>query len=99
MPFWMACSALLNLLLLMPFEHSNRSVWRVDAIAFTIQVAAVGFSRIAPVPIHTRTAKWVPASLPSDWHAQEHRWDVSHWLRTPGLIAGFVLLALGLAAR
>ena len=52
-----------------------------------------------PVPIHTRTAKWVPASLPSDWHAQEHRWDVSHWLRIPGLIAGFVLLALGLAAR
>jgi hypothetical protein len=48
MPFWMACSALLNLLLLMPFEHSNRSVWRVDAIALTIQVAAVGFSLIAP---------------------------------------------------
>ena len=68
MPFRMACSALLNPLL-MPFEHSNRSAWRADAIALTIQVTAVGFSLIAPVPINTRIAKWVPASLPSDWHA------------------------------
>jgi len=50
MPFWMALSTLLNLLLLLPFEHSNRLVWRIDAIALTIQVAAVGFSLIGPVP-------------------------------------------------
>ena len=99
MPFWMAGSTLLNLLLLLPFEHSNSYVWRIEAIALTIQVAAVGFSLIAPVPINTRIARWVPASLPSDWRVQQHRWDVYHWLRTSGLIAAFVLLALGLAAR
>jgi uncharacterized membrane protein len=99
MPLWMAASALLNLLLLFPFEHSNSSVWRLDAIALAIQVAAVGFSLIAPVPINTRISRWVPASLPSDWHLQEHRWDVYHWIRTSGLVAAFALLALGLAAH
>lgn len=99
MPFWMAGSTLLNLLLLLPFEHSNSSIWRIDAIAFAIQVAAVGFSLMAPVPINSRVARWVPASLPSDWQVQEHLWDVYHWLRTSGLITAFVLLAFGLAAR
>lgn len=27
-----------------------------------------------------------PQSLPNDWKAQEHRWDVYHWLRTSGLV-------------
>jgi uncharacterized membrane protein len=97
MPFWMAVSTLLNLILLLPFEHSNRFVWRIDAIALTIQVAAVVFSLIGPVPINNRIARWTPDSLPSDWHEQEHRWDVYHWLRTSGLIVAFLLLAFGLA--
>jgi Domain of unknown function (DUF1772) len=66
MPFWMAGSTLLNLLLLLPFEHLNSSVWRINAAAFAIQVAAVVFSLMAPVPINSRIARWVPASLPSD---------------------------------
>jgi hypothetical protein len=33
-----------------------------------------------------------PASFPSDWHVQEHRWDVYHWLRTSALIMAFVSL-------
>jgi len=33
MPFWMACSALLNLLLLLSFEHLSKSAWRLAAIA------------------------------------------------------------------
>jgi len=93
MPFWMAASTLLNLLLLLPFGHSNRIVWRIDAIALTIQLAAVGFSLIGAVPINNRIARWALASLPSDWHVQEHRWDVYHWRRTSGLIMAFVLLA------
>jgi hypothetical protein len=99
MPFWMAVSTLLNLLLLVPFGHSNRFVWRINAIALTIQVAAVGFSLIGPVPINNRIVSWAPDSLPGDWHVQEHRWDVYHWLRTLGLFVAFLLLALGLAAR
>jgi hypothetical protein len=75
MPFWMAVSTLLNLLLLLPFGHSNRCVWRTDVIAVTIQFAAVGCSLIGPVPISNRIARWALASLPSDWHVQEHRCD------------------------
>jgi hypothetical protein len=98
MPFWMTGSTLLNLLLLLPFNHLAGAAWRWDAIAFLIQVAAVLFSLAAPVPINPRIARWAPASLPADWQAQEHLWDVYHWLRTSALCVAFVLLALGLAA-
>jgi uncharacterized membrane protein len=99
MPFWMAGSTLLNLLLLLPFEHLNDSAWRLVAIAFAIQVLAVIFSLAFPVPINKRIAKWTPQSLPNDWQAQEHRWDTYHWLRTCGLVAVFALLVLSLAVR
>ncbi len=94
MPFWMAGSTLLNLLLLLPFEHLNRSAWRLAAISFAIQVFAVVFSLVGPVPINNRITKWKPESLPGDWRAQENRWDLYHWLRTGGLIAAFALLVL-----
>jgi Anthrone oxygenase len=99
MPFWMAGSALLNLLLLLPFEHLNQSAWRLAAIAFAIQALAVAFSLAGPVPINGRIAKWMPASLPNDWRAQEHRWDLYHWVRTCGLILGFALLVLSVGVR
>jgi len=57
MPFWMAASTLLNLLLLLPFGDTNRFFWHTDAIALTIQSAAVGFSLIGPVPINHRIAE------------------------------------------
>ena len=94
MPFWMAGSTLLNLLLLLPFEHLNESAWRFAAVAFTIQVLAVVFSLVGPVPINNRIAKWTTESLPEDWQAQEDRWDQYHWWRTCGLIAAFAILVL-----
>ena len=99
MPFWMAGSTLLNLLLLLPFENLNKSAWYLAAIAFAIQVFAVVFSLVAPVPINNRIAKWTPASLPSDWKAQEHRWDLYHWFRTCGLIVAFAILVLSVGVR
>jgi uncharacterized membrane protein len=99
MPFWMGGSALLNLLLLLPFVHLSDSAWRLAAIAFTIQVFAVVFSLIGPVPINNRIAKWTPESLPEDWQNQEHRWDLYHWLRTCGLIVAFAILVLSVRAR
>jgi len=94
MPFWMAGSALLNLLLLLSFEHLNKSAWRLAAIALAIQVFAVLFSLVGPVPINNRIAKWTPESLPGDWKAQEHRWDLYHWFRTSGLVVAFAILVL-----
>src|ERR1700685_100962 len=85
MPFWMAGSTLLNLLLLLPFEHLNESAWKF---------AAVAFSLVGPVPINNRITNWTTESLPEDWQAQEDRWDQYHWWRTCGLIAAFAILVL-----
>jgi hypothetical protein len=63
MPFWMAGSTALNLLLLLPFAHLTGAAWRLVAIAFAIQVLAVVFSIAGPVPINNRVAKWTPQSL------------------------------------
>jgi Domain of unknown function (DUF1772) len=98
MPFWMAGSVVLNLLLLLPFAHLNRLAWRLAATAFAIQVLAVVFSLAGPVPINNRIAKWMPQSLPGDWKVQEHRWNVYHWI-TCGLIVAFAILVLSLGMR
>jgi uncharacterized membrane protein len=99
MPFWMTGSTLLNLLLLLPFEHLSEPAWRLAAIAVAIQVFAVVFSLIGPVPINNRIARWTPQLLPDDWKAQEHRWDLYHWFRTAGLIVAFAILIFSVALR
>jgi hypothetical protein len=99
MPFWMAGSTVLNLLLLLPFEHLDNSAWRLAAIAGALQVFAVLFSLAGPVPINNRIAKWTPQSLPGDWRAQEHRWDLYHGLRTCGLVVAFAVLAGSIGVR
>jgi uncharacterized membrane protein len=98
MPFWMSGSTLLNLLLLLPFEHLNKIAWRFAGIAFAIQVLAVLFSLLGPVPINNKIAKWTPKSLPEGWSAEETRWDIYHSVRTCGLVLAFALLALSFGA-
>ena len=88
MPFWMAVSTLLNLLLLLPFERLNGSAWHLAATSFAIQAATILFSLVAPVPINNRIAKWTPATLPEDRRVQERRWDRYHWFRTCGFGCG-----------
>jgi len=99
MPFWMAGSTLLNILLLLPFERLNGSAWRLAAISCAIQIAAILFSLAAPVPINNRIAKWTPSNLPEDWIAQERRWDSYHWFRTCGLVVAFAILILSIGVR
>lgn len=99
MPFWMAASVLLNILVLLPIEPIIKPAWEFAAIALAIQVLAVVFSLIAPVPINNRVAKWTPQFLPDDWRAQEHRWDLYHWFRTCGLVLAFAFLILSVGAR
>jgi membrane-associated protease RseP (regulator of RpoE activity) len=94
MPFWMATSTLLNLLLLLPFEHLGVFAGHLAQMAFAIQVFAILFSLVGPVPINNRVKLWTPTNLPADWRAQEHRWDLYHWFRTCGLIIAFTLLVL-----
>ncbi len=99
MPFWMAGSALLNILLLLPFAQLSPQAWRLAALAGAIQVVAILFSLVAPVPINNRILKWTPQSLPDDWKAQEQRWDAYHLVRTCGLIVAFAALILGAMLR
>jgi uncharacterized membrane protein len=99
MPFWMGGSTLLNFLLLLPFEHLSGPAWRLAAAAFSIQLAAVLFSLVGPVPINNRIKTWTVESLPEGWKAMEHRWDVYHWVRTCGLVIAFALLALSFHIR
>jgi uncharacterized membrane protein len=99
MPSWMTGSALLNLLLLLPFVHLSEPAWRLSAMALGIQVFALVFSLIGPVPINNRIIKWTPESLPHDWRSQEHRWDLYHWVRTAGLIVGFAILVFSVRLR
>jgi hypothetical protein len=54
LPFWMAGSTLLNLLLLLPFAQLNPEAWRLAALAFAIQALAIPFSLFGPVPINNR---------------------------------------------
>ncbi len=94
MPFWMIASTVLNLLLLFPFAHLGVLAAHLARAAFAIQVLAVLFSIVGPVPINDRVKLWTPANLPPDWRAQERRWDLYHWVRTAGLIVAFALLVL-----
>jgi len=96
MPFWMGGSTLLNLLLLLPFVHLSRDAWRLAAISGAIQVGAVIFSLIGPVPINNRITKWTPDELPPDWRSQENRWDIYHGFRTCFLIGAFTLLVVSI---
>ena len=54
MPFWMAGSTLLNLLL--AFERLSAGAWPLAATAFALQVATALFSLASPVPIINRVA-------------------------------------------
>ena len=99
MPFWMTTSALLNLAVVLPFEGLRGTAWLLASVAFGIQAFAVVFSVIFPVPINNRIMRWTAATVPGDWRAQEHRWDVLHLSRTLGLIGAFVLLTLSLGIR
>ena len=94
MPFWMTGSMLLNLLLVLPFAHLSPSARHFAGIALALQIFAVVFSLVGPVPINNRMAKWTPQTVPEDWVAQEHRWDMYHSIRTCALIVAFAILVL-----
>jgi hypothetical protein len=86
-------------LLLLPPMHLQGIAWRFAAVAWALQIAVVIFSLIGPVPINGRIAKWTCQSVPPDWKAQEHRWDVYHWWRTGSLVLAFGCLVLSISSR
>jgi Domain of unknown function (DUF1772) len=94
MPVWMILSTLLNLLLLLPFAHLGAVASHFAQAAFGIQLFVILFSIGGPVLINNRIKVWTPTNLPTNWRAQERRWDTLHWIRTIALIVAFLLLVL-----
>jgi hypothetical protein len=76
----------------LPFRRLAPSARELAGSAFAIQVLAILFSLVGPVPINNRVAKWRPENLPADRQTQERRSDAYHRLRAIGLIAAFALL-------
>ena len=92
-------SLVLNLMLLLPSQHLSHRAFRLTAFAVAIQIASVLFSLFWPVPLNDRISHWTPSSIPNDWRAQEHRWNLYHWIRTGGLIVAFALLVRSMSLR
>ncbi|CAN5734435.1 hypothetical protein BH20ACT4_BH20ACT4_15020 [soil metagenome] len=49
------------------------------------------------VPINAATARWNPTDPPPDWRSRRQRWETFQAVRSPLLLASFVLLCASLA--
>lgn len=61
--------------------------------AASAAAAAVAVTVAGNVPINAATAKWDPADPPPDWKSIRDRWELLQAVRSPLLLASFVLLA------
>jgi Domain of unknown function (DUF1772) len=98
MPFWMAATVLLHLILLglswdWPAAHTVLLL-----TATLLWVAIIVFSLIGPVPINDRVKAWDPQKLPADWQEQRRRWDRLHAVRVVMIALAFLALMLSYKA-
>ena len=92
MPFWMAATLLLHLILLV-------LTWRWPALstvlllfATLLWLAIIIFSLVGPVPINNRVTVWDLQNLPPDWRQQRQRWDQLHAIRVVIIAIAFLAL-------
>jgi hypothetical protein len=92
MPFWMAATSLLHLVLLVV-------TWNWPAISTVLLLVAtllwliiIIFSVVGPVPINNRVKAWDIQNLPSDWREQRRRWDQLNAIRVVMIVAAFLAL-------
>ena len=62
-------------------------------VAVAANVAALACTLSVNVPINKATATWDPAHPPADWKQTRDRWERFQAIRSPLLLAGFVLLS------
>ena len=94
MPFWMAATLLLHLILLgltwdWPASHT--------VLLFTatlLWLAIIVFSLLGPVPINDRVKAWDTQKLPADWQEQRRRWDRLNAIRVVVIALAFLALIL-----
>ena len=95
MPFWMAATLLLHLILLGLTWHWPALSTVLLLAATLLWLAIIVFSVVGPVPINNRVKAWDLQTLPPDWQAQRRRWDRLHAIRVVMIASAFLALVLG----
>ena len=92
MPFWMAGTALLHLVLLVVIWHWPAISTVLLLVATLLWLIIIIFSLVGPVPINNRVKDWDLRNLPPDWREQRRRWDQFNAIRVVIIAAAFVAL-------
>ena len=92
MPFWMAGTALLHLVLLVVMWHWPAMSTVLLLVATLLWLIIIIFSLVGPVPINNRVKAWDIRNLPPDWREQRRRWDQLNAIRVVLIAAAFVAL-------
>jgi hypothetical protein len=92
MPFWMAGTVLLHLVLAWVVWTTNQSAGLFTLYAALIWAVIVIFSVIFPVPINKRVGSWNPSDLPPNWKSERRLWDMYNSIRVILIGLAFVLL-------
>jgi len=90
MPVLMPLTPVLTLAHALGSQGNSR---RLAMGAVGAAVAAVAVTVVGNVPINSATARWDPAAPPTDWKSTRDRWERLQAVRSPMLLASFVLLA------
>ena len=94
MPFWMAATVLLHLILL-GLTWNWLAPHTVLLLAATLLwFAIIVFSLVGPVPINDRVKAWDTQKLPPDWQEQRRRWDRLNGIRVVMIALAFLALIL-----
>jgi len=92
MPFWMAGTALLHLVLLVVMWNWPAISTVLLLVATLLWLIIIIFSVVGPVPINNRVKAWDIRNLPPDWREQRRRWDQLNAIRVVTIAAAFVAL-------
>ncbi len=94
MPFWMAATVLLHLILLSLTWHWPAPNTVLLLAATLLWIVIIVFSLVGPVPINDQVKAWDPRKLPPDWQEQRRRWDRLNAVRVVMIALAFLALVL-----
>jgi anthrone oxygenase-like protein len=94
MPFWYIAVALLLIAVtwLGPSLHSLSGQLLLASTALFL--LTIVYTIILPAPLNSKIAAWQLESVPSNWRAQERRWDTLHAIRMFLLVAALFCLVV-----
>lgn len=95
MPFWYIAVALLTIVLAWMGPPLSSTGGKLLLASVILWLVTIVYTVIFPAPLNSRIAKWELESLPSDWQAQERRWDRLHSARMFMLVAALICLFAG----